>query len=472
MTIDTAPPPVARHHRRGVIAYSFFWSLALLAAVPLACLYTGQNAEGLFYEFYLILITPSRLVTDYFNVGGLGAAFLNAALCGLACNLAMVLTKPEENGTLLAGYFLVVAHCFYGLNLLNCWPPFFGVMLFCLLRKERIGKSLHLAMFSTSLAPFISSFLFDYTIGDAFVFGQARVTAGGIALALIFGLLSGFFVPALLPGTTKTHRGFNLFKAGLAIGLFGTLIYSFFYLTLGVKPLPPVVRDHPVSPPHGEPYMLFCDVFFLSMFVISFVAGFFENGRKFSGYGKIWKSDGWKDDVIQSAGICPTLVNIGIYGCFILAFLNCAILLTEGVAFTGATCGVTIAALTFSAAGQTPKNVWPIAAGYMLLFLLTQFLHAVGASRETWSLSTQASINGLAFATGLCPFTGRYGRHIGLLAGFLNAILCNATIVLHGGFVLYNGAPTAGLSALILLPALAFLRLPTKYRTPGRASRE
>ena len=78
-------------------------------------------------------------------------------------------------------------------------------------------------------------------------------------------------------------------------------------------------------------------------------------------------------------------------------------------------------------------------------------------------LSTQGYINGLAFATGLCPFAGKYGWKIGVLAGFVSAIICTSSASMHGGFVLYNGGFNAGLTALILIPLFDFYHLKPKY---------
>ena len=80
-----------------------------------------------------------------------------------------------------------------------------------------------------------------------------------------------------------------------------------------------------------------------------------------------------------------------------------------------------------------------------------------------WTLSTQAYINGLAFATGLCSFSGKYGKKVGILAGLLSAIICTSTSAIHGGFVLYNGGFTAGLTALVLLPVLDFYKVHPKF---------
>jgi hypothetical protein len=72
----------------------------------------------------------------------------------------------------------------------------------------------------------------------------------------------------------------------------------------------------------------------------------------------------------------------------------------------------------------------------------------------TWTVSTQGYINGVAFATGMSPIVGRYGKRAGIAAGFMCASMCTATSALHGGLVLYNGGLTAGLTVLILLPIL------------------
>lgn len=451
---------------RLLIRYTFFWSFMFLLAVVPAAFYSGEGLS-LFENYGILLTSPSKLVTDYFNLGSLASAFLNAGLCGLSCNLVMVCTKAKPSATLLAGYFLVVAHCFYGLNLVNMWPPFLGVAVFSIVKRQRFGNLLHLAMFATSLGPFISDFLFRYTLGDAFDPLHPRVTVAGVLISLLFGLLAGFLIPALLPGTTKMHRGHNLYKAGLAIGLFGMFANALFYKSFGIASPDTVVRENPLYLLSGNEYILFADLFFGSVFLITFLYGFFLNGRSLSGYAKMLRCDGWQDDFPVKFGMPVTLINIGIYGACILLYLNAAFLFTAGVGFSGPTVGVTIAAITFSAGGQTPRNVWPIALGYILFSALTSLICLALGMSPAWSLTTQGYINGFAFATGLCPFAGRYGWKTGVAAGMLHAILCTSTAAMHGGFVLYNGGLTSGLTAMLLLPVLDFYQVKVKENPDG-----
>lgn len=448
--------------------YAFFITAAFLIAAPIAMRITGET-ESLWENLFRIFTSPSRLVTDYFKLGGLGSTFFNAAICGLACNFIILISKTKVSATTFAGYMLVVAHCFYGLNFFNMWPPFFGVLVYCKVRKVPFRQNVHISLFSTALAPFISDFAFRYTLGEEFILGEPKITPLGILFALIFGLAAGFVVPALLPGTTAMHRGFNLYKAGLALGILGIFIYSFLYYTLGVKSPDHIVIDNPAYEALPYAYRGFMNWFFIILFTMTVLLGFIFNNFSFSGYRQLLRSTGYGTDFLDKFGMPVCLINLGVYGLCIVAYLNIIFVLPEflpflpeGVGFTGATVGVTFAALTFAADGQHPRNVAPIALGYILLLCVVCAICGVSGMDVPWTLSTQSYINGLAFSTGLCTFSGKYGWKIGVLAGFISAVICTSTADMHGGFVLYNGGFNAGLSALVLLPILDFYKVEPK----------
>ncbi len=461
------------HHGKNagtiIALYAFFLSLAFLIATPIAMNYTGETPY--FWDNLLKICTsPSKLVTDYFRLGGLGSTFFNAAICGLACNLIILASRTKATATTFAAYMLVVAHCFYGLNFINMWPPFFGVLLYCLVMKKPFRENVHVSFFSTSLGPFISDFLFRYTLTEEFVIGEVKTTIVGILLSVFFGLAVGFVVPALLPGTAAMHRGFNMYKAGLAIGILGIFIYSFLYKSLGIEAPEPLVIENPAYDALPYQYRGFMNVFFLIVFSLTIFMGYAFNRFSFHGYKELTRSTGYGVDFLDKFGMPVCLINVGVYGLCILAYLNLIFILPElipalpkGVGFTGPTVGVTFAALTFAADGQHPRTVAPIALGYGALLLVVSLLCFILGFSIPWTLSTQGYINGLAFATGLCTFSGKYGWKIGMLAGFISAIICTSTAPMHGGFVLYNGGFNAGLTALVLLPILDFYKITPKY---------
>ena len=461
-----------KHHAKNahkVISYfTLYITILFFITTPIAVFYT--NETDFWGNLIRIITSPSKLVTDYFALGGLGSTFFNATICGLASNLIILISRVKAKATTFAGYMLVIAHGFYGLNFLNMWPTVFGVLLFCFVRKKRFKEYVHVTLFSTALGPFISDFVFRYTISEDFVATEPRVTFLGIIIAVLFGLAAGFVVPALLPGTTKMHRGFNMFKAGLAIGILGIFVYSLLYRSLGIEAPDALIINNPEYFSLQYAYRGFMNIFFSILFLSAIFIGFILNKYSFRGYKYLFKSVSYGVDFLDKFGMSVCLINFGIYGFCILAYLNTVIILPEifdflpqGVGFTGPTVGVVFAALTFSADGQQPRTVAPIVVGYAVLFFVVCGICSILEMDIPWTLSTQSYINGLAFATGLCAFAGKYGKLVGIIAGFLSAVICTSTADMHGGFVLYNGGFTAGLTALVLLPILDFYKVHPKF---------
>ena len=447
-------------------AYPLFISVMFLIFTPLAVMYT--EVWGFFENLRQILTSPCPLVTDYFAVGGLGSTLFNAAVCGLFANLIIYVCRAKINATILAGYMLIVAHCFYGLNFINMWPPFFGVILFCKVMKKPVSENIHVSFFATALSPFVSEVLFRYSIGS-FDASVTKISWIGVLLALVCGLAVGFVVPALLPGFASMHRGYSLYKAGLAIGILGIFIYSFMYNTLGVTDPGVIAIENPEYYALKYSYRGFMNIFFAVTFGLTLILGIIFRRGRIAEYKELLNCTGYGTDYTDKFGMPLCMINIAVYGFAIMAYLNIIFILPEifpglpsGVGFTGPSVGVVFAALTFAADGQHPKNVFPIVLGYASLFALVVIICLISGFDIPWTLSTQAYINGLAFATGLCPIAGKYGVKFGILAGFMSAMICTVTADMHGGFVLYNGGLTAGLTALVLIPILDFYKVKPK----------
>lgn len=437
----------------GIKCICLFFSLSFLVASLGAAWYIDAWGEIL-SGWVTILFSPCPLVTDYFRLGNLASVFFNAGICGLSCCAMMVGLHSECRASYLAGFFLVVAHCFYGLNFLNMWPPIVGIFLFCRFMKIDFHSNLDMAMFSTAFGPFVSEILFEYPLTVSPVPGQITVLAlVSVALLTVF---LGFVIPAMLPGALRMHKGYNLYNGGLAFGLIGLFIYAFMYKTMGLIPPELYPTPNPVYAAHGNSYIGFAEVYFILVFGICLLTGWFLNGKSFYGYRDLLAESGHRTDFLERYGVPIVLINLGFYGLMMVLYFSLVIIFTEGAGATGATVGVTLAAMTFVATGQHPKNVWPVLSGYLLLSMFVTIVCTAFGLEIPWSLSTQGYLNGAAFATGLCPLTGHYGRKVGAAAGFMCAVMCTSTSAMHGGFVLYNGGLTAGITALIMVPCLEY----------------
>ena len=432
---------------------TFGFSAALFLGCIAGALYTG-TLSTLPRDFFRILTTPGPLVTDYFMIGSMPATFLNAGLCGLTMACFMFFLPGPSHVNTLAGYFLVIAHCFYGLNFLNMLPCFFAPFLYLKIRNLDFNENLHVCMFATCFSPFISELLFRYTQGAGYVPGEVSLTFRGIVITLGFLLIIAVVAPAVLPGVKAWHKGYNLYNGGLAYGLLGFLMFNFLYKTMGIDAPERIVIPNAVYDSYGRSYAVFANVFFVLLFITCVAAGWFLNGKTFKGLGILFQDTGYQSNFAKKYGMPLCLMNTGLYGLLFLLYIDIAEILTEGAGFTGPTVGVIFAALTFTAMGQHVSNVWPIFLGYPLLEAVAFLFNLLIGGHSSWTISTQAYINSVAFATGLCPLVGRYGIRAGLAAGALCASLCTATSALHGGLMLYNGGFTTGIVALILIPVL------------------
>ena len=396
----------------------------------------GQMMSGLAQ----ILMSPAQLTKDYFEIGSVSGTFLNVSLVGFVCAAMTCLPGAAVGGGTIAAYFLTTGFSFWGINFLNMWPFFLGVMIYALVRKEPFPKYVNLAMFATALCPLASEMLLRYP-GSEDVRG---VTLGSAALMLAVGMLIGFLTPALAAHSPNVHKGYDLYSAALPGVLLGLFAVAVLYKTLG-NAVPEIKAT--LGGSHPGVVWTFCVVFF----GLCTLAGFWLNGKSFKGYTDLLRDTGHKADFVGKYGPGLALVNFGFYGLMILAyyiFVN-AIMGDPFSGFNAVTIGIVFCMVCFGAAGAHPGNIWPIMAGYVLFsFAATQLLGGV------FPVNNQAIMVGLCFASGLAPIAGNYGWWAGVLAGGMHYFLVTSIPAIHGGFSLYNGGFTSLVIATILVPQL------------------
>ena len=387
-----------------------------------------------------ILMSPAQLTKDYFEIGSVSGTFLNVSLVGFVCAAMTCLPGAAVGGGTIAAYFLTTGFSFWGINFLNMWPFFLGVMVHALVRKEPFPKYVNLAMFATALCPLASELLLRYP-NDAEVHG---VTLTGVALMLVVGGLIGFLTPAMAAHSPSVHKGYDLYSAALPGVLLGLMAVAVLYKSLG-NTVPEIAATLDGS--HPGVVWGFCIIFF----GLCVLAGFWLNGKSFKGYGALLKDTGHKADFTAKYGPGLAIMNVGVYGLMILAyyiFVN-AIQGDALAGFNGVTIGIVFCMVCFGANGAHPGNVWPIMVGYVAF----SYAATLGFG-GVFPVNAQAIMVGLCFASGLAPIAGDYGWWAGILAGGMHYLLVTSIPPIHGGFSLYNGGFTALVIAIILVPQL------------------
>ncbi len=397
-----------------------------------------------------ICTQPSQFTRDSLKLGGLGAGFLNTGLMGLICCAVLWFSKAKCSGITVAAFWLNVGFGTYGMNVLNMLPFIFGGWVYSRIKKVSYGSVANVSLFATALAPFASELIFRYPNLETSGFSVI-----GLLGAIVLGVFVGCVMPLLCAHAPNFHKGYDLYSAGPAAGFLAFFVYCVLYKAGGL--------EVPGNTDQGEGHRVFVTVFFLIVFAVCLAAARMMDKNCFRQYKGLIKSTGYKCDFTAQYGIPATLVNMGLYGIFILIYYNVVqgmtladgSLVFTGAKFTGATMGAIMCMYSFVAMGQTPRTVFPIMIGYAVASLLPFGLFAAGVvPDQSWTLTTQGILIGLCFASGLAPITGRYGFIPGVIAGMMHALLVTSVPLLHGGFCLYNGGFTAGIVAFLLGPVL------------------
>ena len=413
------------------------------------------SLEDLYVGMVYILLLPCKVATNYFALGGFAATFLNMGLVGLICWGLCHLPGAKATNVTTLGFLLTVGFGAWGINPVNMVPTILGVLLYALVKKEKAGSLVNAMMFSTGIAPLISDLMFRYpgTTYTGFFLDNGSLNLLGMGLALLVGLIIGFFLPAGLGHAPNIHKGYNHYSAAVPIGFTAFFLRVVLYKVLLGKDIAAMSELKGYTNATGEAFWI-CNIFCIALFVVCVVIALLM-GCKFKDYLALLKDSGKGVSFSEKYGNAAFLMNVGVYGLMIVAYFNLAALMDGGTArmstvWTGMTFGIVFCMLCTCNSGSHPGNVWPIMVGYVLTSYLFGWFSGLIGVQEGYALTiaNQTVLIGLCYANGLSPIAGKYGF------GGLHYLLVSAVPDMHGGFCLYNGGFTAALICLMLVPQL------------------
>lgn len=377
-----------------------------------------------------ILLTENSLITDYIQLAGVGAAFVNAAIVTALSILLLYLSKDPLNAYSLVEIGLMAGFSLFGKNFLNIWPIIFGTWLYAHSRKEPFSKYVSVSLLATALAPMVSYIALDN--------GWGNLPAGILA-----GILIGFIMPPLSAYTYRIQNGMNLYNIGFACGLVALLMVPVM-TALGASP---TVNDRwatGYNVPFAAILVLLCLVLILS--------GLFFCHRPpwaaWAGYRRLLSTSGRApSDYLRMFGAGPTLINIGVNG-----LIGTAFLLAVGGDLNGPTLGGIFTIMGFSAFGKHAGNIVPVMIGVI-----------IGGFFFQGSLDSGSLQLAVLFCTTMAPISGYFGWPYGLLAGFLHSVVVLNTGSPVAGMNLYNNGFSGGIIAIVLYPTIIAI---ARHRKP------
>ncbi len=412
----------------------FFALVSLFFLAAAVCMPDrGDMLSGL----WRICSQPAKISTNDFALGGFAGTFLNMALVGFCYVGLFYGLKAEANNVSTLGFLLTVGFGSWGITVLNLWFSVAGVFLYSWVKKEAPGRNINAMLFSTGIAPLINDLLVRYPHDQVVGF-----QVPGVLMALAVGIAIGFFLPAGLTHAPNVHKGFDLYSAAVPVCFFAFFLNAFFYKTMGIDLPSPVAGDLTV-----ESRLIvntFCCILFGCCILFALLMG-----CRWKDYRQLLFARDHVASVSGKLGKEVFLMNVGVYGLFILAYYNLI-----GASFNGVTFGIVFCMLCTCNSGSHPGNVWPIMVGYVLASLGFRWLSGLAGGSFAGAINAQAIIVGLCYANGLSPIVSKYGKRWGFLASVMHYILVTSVPNMHGGYCLYNGGFTAAIICLLLVPEL------------------
>jgi hypothetical protein len=404
-----------------------FRLLLLLFTAPLLFLFAGIGVglvEGGIWEVLLglknIVLSPTILFTDFIEVGGLAATFINVALIGFL-NIYMIhFYKLKVNGVLIAAFFTVMGFSFFGKNIYNIIPIYLGGHLYTKYQKISFKEIIVVLMFGTALAPMISEISFA-----GFLPGYV-----GPVVAVLVGIFIGFVIVPLSSHMLKFHDGYNLYNIGFTSGIIGTV------LTGVLRSFGVTVAPADIIYKENSPLLV---TLVLIIFIGLMLTGVFINKNVFKEYRGVFKYKGRLiTDYTHLVGYGVTFFNMSLLGLMSVGY----VMLIGGV-LNGPVMAAVFTVSGFGALGKNFKNCLPIMAGTIVTALIFGY-----------DLSSTGIIISVLFSTTLAPVAGAYGAIAGFVAGVLHMVLVTNVGVIHGGINLYNNGFSGGIVAAVLIPII------------------
>ena len=404
-------------------------TIAFSVALMLIGIGIGQPEEIL-PGLWKIVTMQDLLITDYIDIAGPAAAFINAGLVTITSVCILRLAKDPFNGFTIVEVGLMAGFSLFGKNMFNIWPIILGTWLYARYQREPFSKYASVALLSTSLAPLVSYM----------ALGSVHAS---LPLGILSGVIVGFLMPSLSAYTYKVQNGMNLYNMGFACGLFAMMVVPVL-TAFGDKPDSAMYWSTGRNTELGFACAMICAVLILMGLFSS------DKGVKdvLERYHLLLTTTGRApNDYLRMFGAGPVLINIGLNGLIGIAY----ILLVDGD-LNGPTLGGIFTIMGFSAFGKHPRNIIPVMLGV--------WLGAYGMHYEPNYPALQLA--GL-FGTTLAPVSGHFGAVFGVAAGFIHSALVLQTGGPVAGLNLYNNGFSGGLIAIVMYPTLTAI---VRHRRP------
>ena len=396
--------------------YIVFILFALILDTP------GNIVQGL----WRIVSSRAILITDYVELGGIGATLINAMAIGSLSVALLVRTGVKPNGAIIMALWLTTGFAFFGKNLFNMLPVTTGVWLFSKYQKEPFMNYSLTALLAATVAPVVSEISFGGMLNFPI----------SIIFGILMGIFAGFIFPPISAYVIRIHGGYMLYNLGFTGGLIACFVATVLK-SFGVEIASVSIWSENYT------FALAIFLYIISAMLIGF--GMHSSGGIKNVWEVLWGT-------MQQPGRLITdfyfqyenkaFVNMGV-----LCAAATTLVLLIGGDLNGPTIGGIFTIVGYGAFGKHLRNTAPVVAGALLATQLNM-----------WNPTDPGNMLAILFCTALAPISGQFGWLWGVIAGFLHVNIAVHVGYLNNGLNLYNNGFAAGIVAMFLIPLIEAFR--------------
>ncbi|WP_252856465.1 DUF1576 domain-containing protein [Erysipelothrix rhusiopathiae] len=228
-----------------------------LSVLLIGSAFVLDSPEAIFSGMIQIIVQSDILITDYFAIGGVGAALFNAGLITLVSVLIIMYSETEFSGSVIASIMLMLSFGLFGKNIVNIIPILIGTYLYALVTKEPYKDIVHISLLATSFSPIVSELMFVVNLPLYL----------RLFLSITVGLSIGFTIKPVARSLYKVHDGYSLANIGFAIGIMSTLYVSVMK-SYGYVPYKRMI----VTTQYTVPSAIVLSILFLLLFYIGWLS--------------------------------------------------------------------------------------------------------------------------------------------------------------------------------------------------------
>lgn len=382
---------------------------------------TQQTPFEIFRGLISINLTRGVLITDYIEIGGIGAAFMNSVIIGVVTIIFLIRLKITPDGSTIMAMFLTMGFAMFGKDILNMIPITFGTWLYSKAVKRPLSEFYLTGLLAATISPITSEIMFL----DIFYLPV------NLMMGVLLGTLAGFLFPMISKFLSEVHRGYNLYNMGFVGGFLATFFIAVL-TSMGIKVTPALYISN------GNNFELGVLLYFIAFFLILCGLIFGDRKKILSDLLSVMNCSGKLASDYYAGYGANIYINMGL-----LCALGTSVVLIIGAELNGPTIAGIFAMTGFGAFGKHLKNVIPLIVGAI-----------ISTHVNEWNPTAPTNVLAILFCTGLAPIAGRYGIIWGLIAGFLHVSVVHHLGYLSSGLNLYSNGFAAGFVALILIPII------------------